>query len=53
VDEIQTEAARLMVFATVTTDLAFAGKLKTIANALFRSATEIECRLAELRKPKT
>lgn len=52
VDDIQTEAARLMVFANTTTDLALAGKLKGIAKAVFKNATEIERQLTKLRRAK-
>jgi hypothetical protein len=38
-----------MVFANATIDLALAAKLKTTANAVFRSATEIERWLDEQR----
>lgn len=50
VDDIQTEATRLVVFANTTTDLALAGSLKKIAKAVFRSAAEIERGLAKLRR---
>jgi hypothetical protein len=50
VDDIQTEATRLAVFAATITDSDLAGRLKMIATAVFRSATEIELRLAKMKR---
>jgi hypothetical protein len=48
-DDIETEATRLMVFANITSDAALRIRLKKIAKILFRNATEIESRLKKLR----
>ena len=49
-DDIETEAARLMVFADSTPDAAFGARLKKIAAVIFKSATAIEGRMKERRK---
>ena len=48
-DDIETEATRLMVFAHGTSDAALGSRLKKIAKIIFRSATEIEDRLKTLK----
>ena len=48
-DEIQTEAVRLAVFANTIRDHPLAGSLKKIARVVVRSATEIERLLAKLK----
>lgn len=47
-DDIETEATRLLVFARSIPDAALRGKLSKIAKATFRSATAIEVRLKKL-----
>ena len=44
-EDIETEATRLMVFANTTSDPAFGSRLRKIAKIIFRNATEIENRL--------
>jgi hypothetical protein len=41
-DDIETEATRLLVFANITFDSALGSRLKKIAKVIFRNATEIE-----------
>jgi hypothetical protein len=48
-DDIETEATRLIVFAETTSDIALGTNLKKIAEIVFRNATEIEERMKELR----
>jgi len=48
-EDIETEATRLMVFAHTTSDPALGRRLKEIAQIIFRNATEIETRLKTLR----
>ena len=48
-EDIETEATRLIVFANGTSDLALGVRLKQIAEVIFRSATEIEDRLKTLK----
>jgi hypothetical protein len=48
VDDIETEATRLMVFAHSTSDAALGTRLQKIAKVIFRNATEIEGRLKKL-----
>ena len=48
VDEIQTEAVRLAVFASTITDPPLAGNLKKIARVVLKSANQIERLLAKL-----
>jgi hypothetical protein len=47
-DDIETEATRLIVFAETTSDIALGTNLKKIAEIVFRNATEIEERMKEL-----
>jgi hypothetical protein len=47
-DDIETEATRLMVFANSTPDAALGIRLKKIAKIIFWNATEIEGRLKKL-----
>ena len=47
-DDIETEATRLMVFANSTSDAALGIRLKKTAKSIFRSASEIEDRLKRL-----
>ena len=47
-DNIETEATRLIVFANSTFDAALGSRLKKIAKVIFRNATEIEGRLKKL-----
>lgn len=47
-EDIATEATRLIVFANSTSDAALGARLKEIAKVIFRSATEIEDRLKGL-----
>jgi hypothetical protein len=47
-EDIETEATRLLVFANGTSDAALGSRLKKIAEVIFRSATEIEGRLKKL-----
>jgi hypothetical protein len=47
-DDIETEATRLMVFANSTPDAVLGIRLKKIAKIIFRNATEIEGRLKKL-----
>jgi len=47
-DDIETEATRLLVFGRSIPDAALRGKLSRIAKATFRSATAIEVRLKKL-----
>jgi hypothetical protein len=48
-EDIETEATRLIVFANGTSDAALRSRLKKIAQIIFRSATEIEDRLKTLK----
>jgi hypothetical protein len=48
-EDIETEATRLIVFANGTSDAALVSRLKKIAQIIFRSATEIEDRLKTLK----
>jgi hypothetical protein len=48
-EDIETEATRLIVFANSTSDAALGSRLKKIAQIIFRSATEIEDRLKTLK----
>jgi hypothetical protein len=48
-EDIETEATRLIVFANTTSDPALRSHLKKIAGIIFRSATEIEDRLKTLK----
>jgi ribosomal protein L7Ae-like RNA K-turn-binding protein len=48
-EDIETEATRLIVFANSTSDAALGSRLKKIAKIIFRSATEIEDRLKTLK----
>ena len=48
VDEIQTEAVRLAVFASTITNPPLAGNLKKIARVVLKSANQIERLLAKL-----
>jgi hypothetical protein len=48
-EDIETEATRLIVFANSTSDAALGIRLKKIAKIIFRSATEIEERLKTLK----
>ena len=48
-EDIETEATRLVVFANGTSDAALGSRLKKIAQIIFRSATEIEDRLKALK----
>jgi len=50
VDEIETEATRLVVFANSVRDAALSIRLKKIARVIFKSATGIEKRLEKLRR---
>jgi hypothetical protein len=50
VTDIQTEATRLLVFASSIRDPALASRLKKLAKTVFKSATEIERRLAKLKR---
>jgi hypothetical protein len=43
-DDIETEATRLIVFANSTSDAALGSQLKKTAKVIFQSATEIEDR---------
>lgn len=48
-EDIETEATRLIVFVNTTSDPALGSRLKKIAGIIFRSATEIEDRLKTLK----
>ena len=48
VDDIETEATRLVVFANSTSDAALGNQLKKIAKTIFQSATEIEERIKKI-----
>jgi len=48
-EDVETEATRLIVFANGTSDAALRSRLKKIAQIIFRSATEIEDRLKTLK----
>jgi len=50
IDDIHTEATRLMVFANKTYDTATGIRLKKIADTVFNSASAIEGRLAKLQE---
>jgi hypothetical protein len=47
-DDIETEATRLMVFANSTSEPALGIRLKKTAKSIFRSASQIEDRLKRL-----
>jgi hypothetical protein len=49
VNDIETEATRLLVFANTVRDSALAIRLKKIAKVIFKSATGIERRLERLK----
>jgi lipopolysaccharide/colanic/teichoic acid biosynthesis glycosyltransferase len=49
IDDIQTEATRLLVFANSIRDTALAIRLKKTARVIFKSATGIEKQLAKLK----
>jgi hypothetical protein len=48
-DDIDTEATRLMVFANSTSEAGLGIRLKKIARIIFRNATAIEGQLKKLR----
>lgn len=50
IDDIQTEATRLLVFANSIRDTALAIRLKKVAKVIFKNATGIEKRLEKLRR---
>jgi len=50
VNDIQTEATRLLVFASSIRDINFAIRLKKSAKVIFKSAIGIERRLARLKR---
>lgn len=50
VNDIQTEATRLLVFASNIQDIALAIRLKKSVKVIFKSATGIERRLTGLRR---
>lgn len=50
VDDIETEATRLVVFANRIRDAALAIRFKKIAKVIFKSATGIERRLEKIRR---
>jgi len=53
IDDIETEATRLMVFANQTYDTATALQIKKIAKRIFRSATAIERVLGKSQAEKS
>ena len=48
-DDIETEATRLMVFANSTSDATLGLRLKKIAKVIFRNATAIEDQVKKLK----
>ncbi len=50
INAIETEAARLMVFANITSDEALGGRLKKSARSIAKNTAAIQRRLATLDK---
>ena len=48
-DDIETEATRLIVFANGTSDVDLGSQLKKTAKVIFQSATEVEDRIKKIR----